>query len=40
VDGRLVAADMTPRWRQYLNGINGQVAPVEWVLNRRGVGFS
>jgi hypothetical protein len=40
VDGRLVAPDMTPRWRQYLNGINGQVTPVEWVLNRRGVGFS
>ena len=39
-DGKLVAADMTLRWQQYLNGIKGQVTPIEWVLNRRGVGFS
>jgi hypothetical protein len=39
VDGKLFAADMTLRWRQYLNGIKGQVTPVEWVLNRRGVTF-
>jgi hypothetical protein len=40
MDGRLVAADMTLRWRQYLDGIMGQVTPIEWVHNRRGVGFS
>ena len=39
VDGKLVAADMTLRWRQYLNGIKGQVTPVEWVLNRRRWAF-
>jgi hypothetical protein len=38
-DGRLVPADMTARWRQYLDGIKGQVTPVEWELNRKGVGL-
>jgi len=38
-DGRLVPADMTARWRQYLEAIKGQVTPVEWELNRKGVGL-
>jgi hypothetical protein len=38
-DGKLVPADMTARWRQYLEGIKGQVTPVEWELNRKGVGL-
>jgi hypothetical protein len=38
--GRLVAADMSRRWRQYLDGIKGQVTPEEWELNRKGVGLS
>jgi len=36
-DGRLVPADMTPRWKQYLDGIKKQVTPAEWELNRQGV---
>lgn len=27
VDGRLVMPDMTPRWRQFLDGIDGKVSP-------------
>jgi hypothetical protein len=38
-DGRLVPVDMSPRWRQYLNGIKSQVTEAEWELNRRGVGI-
>jgi len=36
-EGRLVPADMTLRWRQYLDGIKGQVTPAEWELNRKGL---
>jgi hypothetical protein len=38
-DGKLVAADMTLRWQQYLDGTKGQATPVEWELNRKGVGL-
>ena len=34
-DGKLVPADMTLRWRQYLDGIKEQVTSEEWELNRR-----
>jgi hypothetical protein len=35
-DGALVPADLTLRWRQYLDGIKDQVSPKEWQLNQRG----
>jgi hypothetical protein len=38
-DGRLAAADMTLRWREYLDGIKAQVSPVEWERNRIGLGL-
>jgi hypothetical protein len=38
-DGRLVPADMRLRWRQYLDGIKGQVTPQEWKLNRQALGM-
>jgi hypothetical protein len=30
---------MTVRWQQYLDGTKGQATPVEWALNRKGVGL-
>jgi hypothetical protein len=36
-DGRLVPADLTPRWRQYLDGTRHQVTPEEWDLNRHAL---
>ena len=38
-DGRLIPADMSVRWRQYLDGIKGQVSPLEWKLNRQALGM-
>lgn len=38
-DGRLAPADLSLRWRQYLDGTKGQVTSAEWELNRKGVGF-
>ena len=38
-DGRLIPADMSLRWRQYLDGIKGQVSPLEWKLNRQALGY-
>jgi hypothetical protein len=29
-------ADLTLRWRQYLDGIKDQISPEEWQLNQRG----
>jgi hypothetical protein len=31
----LIPADLTPRWQQYLSGIEGLVTPAEWELNRK-----
>jgi len=39
-DGHLVPADLTLRWRQYLDGIKGQTTGAEWEANRRGVGLA
>jgi hypothetical protein len=39
-DGRLMPADLTPRWREYLEGTKRLVTPEEWELNRSGVGLS
>jgi hypothetical protein len=36
-DGRLVPADLSLRWRQYLDGIKGQVTSADWELNRLSV---
>jgi hypothetical protein len=36
-DGNLEPADMSLRWRQYLDGIKDQVTASEWELNRQGV---
>lgn len=36
-DGELAPADLTPRWREYLDGIKHQVTEDEWQLNRRGL---
>ena len=33
----LVPADLTLRWRQYLDGIKDLVTPEEWELNRKGL---
>ena len=33
-DGRLVPADMTMRWHQYLAGIKDKVTPDDWEANR------
>lgn len=38
-DGRLIPADLTLRWQQYLEGTRGLVTPQELELNRRGVGL-
>jgi hypothetical protein len=38
-NGRLVPAEMTFRWRQYLDGIRDLVTPQEWELNRAGLGL-
>jgi hypothetical protein len=38
-DGMLVPADLTLRWRQYLDGTKHLVTPEEWELNRKGVGL-
>ncbi len=38
-DGVLVPADMTLRWRQYLDGTKNLVTPEEWELNRKSVGL-
>jgi hypothetical protein len=38
-DGRLVAADLRPRWRQYLDGTRALVSRAEWALNSRRVGM-
>jgi len=37
-DGRLLPADMTRRWRQYLDGTKGQATPAEWEVNRARLG--
>ena len=37
--GRLVPAEMTVRWQQYLDGIKDQVTLEEWEANRGGVGL-
>ena len=39
VGGALVPADMTLRWRQYLNGTKEQVNPAEWDSNRGRLGL-
>ena len=36
-DGRLVPADLTPRWREYLDETGNQVTPEEWELNRQAL---
>jgi hypothetical protein len=36
-DGELIPADLTPRWKQYLEGTKGQVTEDEWELNRDGL---
>ena len=36
--GRLVAAELRPRWRQYLDGTRHLVSPAERVLNARRIG--
>jgi FkbM family methyltransferase len=33
----LVPIDLNIRWRQYLDGILGQITPPEWQANRKGV---
>lgn len=38
-DGRLIPADLSARWRQYLEGTRDLVTPEEFELNRRGVGL-
>jgi hypothetical protein len=35
--GVLVPADMTLRWRQYLDGTKEHVSALEWGLNRKGL---
>lgn len=37
--GRMVPADLTQRWREYLEGTRQLVTPEEWELNRKGVGL-
>jgi hypothetical protein len=39
LDGLLVPADLTPRWRDYLAGTRTLVTPEEWELNRRALGL-
>jgi hypothetical protein len=39
-DGRLVPADLTLRWQQYLDGTKDQVTTAEWELNRNGLSVS
>ena len=36
-DGRLVPADLTPRWRQFLDATRDQVTAEEWELNRQAL---
>jgi len=36
-DGRLVPADLTLRWKQYLEGTRDQVTEDEWDVNRKGL---
>ena len=36
-EGSLVPADLTPRWRQFLDATRHQVTPEEWELNRHAL---
>lgn len=36
-NGRLVPADLTPRWRQFLDATRDQVTAEEWELNRHAL---